>query len=106
MYLTREEYEARIAELKTECNGWFRQAHEERRECAKWEKSYESEVKKVHRLEHLVDIFSQSMLWLYDRVPFWTKKKFRSYYEELIDSNSNLKDVSEKMKKFIQWILN
>jgi hypothetical protein len=101
MYPTREEYEAKIAKLSEECESWFRQAQKESKWCGEWKKSYESEVEKVHRLEHLVCIFSKSMLWLYDRVPFWTKKKFRSYYEGLLESNSNLKDVSERMKKFI-----
>ena len=85
---TREEYEAKIAKLS--------------KECGAWKKSYEFEVEKGHQLKDIGDVLIQSMLWLYDRVPFWTKKKFKSYYEELIESNSNLEDVSEKMKKFIQ----
>lgn len=101
MYPTREEYEAKIAELETECNRWFSQAHEESKWCAAWKKSYKSSVEKEHQLKDIGDVLIQSMIWLYDRVPFWTKKQFKAYYEELIESNSNLKDVSEKMKKFI-----
>lgn len=101
MYLTRQEYEARIAQLSEEREAMFRRACEESNWCATWKKSYESSVEKEHQLKDIGDILIQSMIWLYDRVPFWTKKQFKAYYEELIESNSNLKDVSEKMKKFV-----
>jgi hypothetical protein len=101
MYPTREEYEAKIAKLSEECDSWFKQAQKESRWSAAWKRSYESEVEKGHQLKDIGDILIQSMIWLYDRAPFWTKKQFKAYYEELIESNSNLKDVSEKMKKFV-----
>lgn len=101
MYPTREEYEAKIAKLETECSRWMSIANEESKWCVKWKKSYEFEVERGHELKDIGDVLIQSMLWLYDRVPFWTKKKFRSYYEGLLESNSNLKDVSERMKKFV-----
>lgn len=58
---------------------------------------YESEVERVRLRDDIGDVLYKSMSWLYSRVPFWTKKKFRVYFQKLVDSNDNLRGVSEKM---------
>lgn len=62
---------------------------------------YESEVERVRLRDDIGDVLYKSMSWLYNRVPFWTKKKFRVYFQVLVDSNDNLRDATEKVMDFL-----
>ena len=80
MYLTREEYEARIAELETELGAW---------------------VILIKKLENLIEVAYMSIMWLLKRVPAWTKKKFNAYHVELMNSYDDFKAVPDDLKRFI-----
>jgi hypothetical protein len=62
---------------------------------------YESEVEKVRLRDDIGDVLYKSMSWLYSRVPFWTKKEFKVYFQKLVESNDNLRDASEKVISFL-----
>lgn len=80
MHITREEYEAKIAELETELG-----------------------AKKIliGNLKNLIEVAHGSILWLLKRVPICTKKRFQTYHKELMNSYDDLKTVPEDMKKFV-----
>jgi hypothetical protein len=62
---------------------------------------YELEVERVRLRDNIGDALYKSMARLYNRAPFWTKKKFRVYFQKLVDSNDNLRDASEKVMNFL-----
>lgn len=62
---------------------------------------YESEVERARLVDNIGDTLYKSMAWLYNRAPFWTKKKFRVYFKKLVESNNCLRDASEKVMDFL-----
>lgn len=80
MYLTKEEYESKIAELETELG---------------------AKRILIGNLKNLIEVADMSIVWLLKRVPAWTKKKFSTYHIELMNSYDDLKTVPEDMKKFV-----
>ena len=80
MYPTREEYEAKIAELETELG---------------------AEVILIENLKNLIEVADMDIMWLLKRVPVWTKKKFNAYHVELMNSYDDLKSVPDDLKKYV-----
>jgi hypothetical protein len=80
MYPTREEYEAKIAELETELG---------------------AKRILIGNLKNLIEVAGMSIMWLLKRVPAWTKKKFNAYHIELMNSYDDLKAVPDDLKKYV-----
>lgn len=60
----------------------------------------DSKLLLVENLKHIIDVADASIDWLLDRVPVWTKKKFRAYHVELMNSHEDLKAVPDDMKEY------
>lgn len=94
-----EELEAEIARLKKKEKELSQQPSQK---CeVNYKGMYESEVERVRQRDDIGDVLYKSMSWLYSRVPSWTKKKFRVYFQTLVESNDNLRDASEKVMNFL-----
>lgn len=61
---------------------------------------FDSNLLFLSNLRHVIDVADASIDWLLDRVPVWTKKKFRAFHVELMNSHGDLKAVSDDMKEY------
>lgn len=98
MYLTREEYDQEIAALKSRLEAeesvsrfYFDMLKNSDDEAKEINKLYEEMKEKYELVKTRYDLYKEivekrgrAIEWLLSKVPFWTKKKFKTYYKELI----------------------
>ena len=76
MHLTREEYEAKIAELEEKIESIAFRASIANNNASLWKNNYHTEKERFEVAKELVNKRGEAIEWLLSKLPFWTRNKF------------------------------